>query len=70
MGINEAIDVINERMGTTASADEMKACEIAIKSMEAQIRLEDLIGMVEYEGCGTSAITLDYFLFLLNKLRV
>lgn len=70
MGINEAIDVINERMGTTASADEMKACEIAIKALEAQIRLEDLIAMVEYEGCWDSVITVAYFLLLLNQLRL
>lgn len=70
MGINEAIDVINERMGTTASIEEMNACSVAIAALDAQNRLDDMIALIEYVECGESLIEVSYLLKLLNQMRI
>lgn len=70
MGIDEAIDTLNEMSVDTSSTYKLEALGTAIDALEKQNTLEDIIAMLEYESDGTDKVDINFCLNLLNQVRV
>lgn len=70
MGIDEAIDTLNEMSVDTSSTYKLEALGTAIDALEKQNTLEDIIAMLEYESDGTDRVDINFCLNLLNQVRV